>query len=228
MSAADAQPSAGSLSTLMGAVNSVKEKWDSSGANEAMKSVSGQIPQGTKDYFANNKLFNREHIRNLTVFFGIGEDRPFYVERTPSLLMERLRHNFVFFYLNYSMMTALLFVLTLVVSPSAIIGIALLGGAWLYVIKATQEGPMKLGPITVSQKVATIVMAGISVLVLMRILAGVFWWTLFSSGFLVGMHAFLRDASLHKDEEDKVVMSGDLTLNEETSFLNEDAQPDVV
>mmetsp|Transcript_2661 Transcript_2661/g.3878 ORF Transcript_2661/g.3878 Transcript_2661/m.3878 type:complete len:229 (+) Transcript_2661:146-832(+) len=228
MSNPDVQPSTGSLSSLMGAMSSVKEKWDASGANEAMASVSGQIPQGTRDYFAGNKLFNREHIRTLTVFFGLGEDRPFYMERSPSLLLERLRHNLMFFYLNYSMMTALLFVLTLVVSPSAIIGIAMLGAAWLYVIKATQEGPMKIGPITVSQKVATLVMAGISILVLMRILAGVFWWTLFSGGFLVAAHAFLRDASLHKDEEDKVVMSGDLTLNDETSFLNEDAQPDVV
>eukprot|EP00521_Asterionellopsis_glacialis_P002163 CAMPEP_0195258492 /NCGR_PEP_ID=MMETSP0706-20130129/7434_1 /TAXON_ID=33640 /ORGANISM="Asterionellopsis glacialis, Strain CCMP134" /LENGTH=228 /DNA_ID=CAMNT_0040311877 /DNA_START=119 /DNA_END=805 /DNA_ORIENTATION=+ len=228
MSNTDVQPSAGSLSSLMGAMSSVKEKWDASGANEAMASVSGQIPQGTRDYFTSNKIFNREHIRTLTVFFGLGEDRPFYVERSPSLLMERLRHNFMFFYLNYSMMTALLFLLTLIVSPSAIIGIALLGAAWLYVIKATQEGSMKIGPINVSQKVATLGMAGISILVLMRILAGVFWWTLFSSGFLVGAHAFSRDASLHKDEEDKVVMSGDLTLNDETSFLNEDAQPDVV
>ena len=67
-------------------------------------------------------------------------------------------------------------------------------------------------------------MAAVSVMVLLYLLSNIFWWTLFSSGFMVGMHAVFRDASMHKDEDDKVVMSGDLTLDavdqEQASFLN--------
>jgi len=79
------------------------------------------------------------------VYFGIGEERPFYVEKTPSLLVERLRHNVTFFYLNYMLLTAVLFCLTLLISPSAIIGIALLAAAWMYVIKASQSGSLSIG-----------------------------------------------------------------------------------
>jgi hypothetical protein len=32
-------------------------------------------------------------------------------------------------------------------------------------------------------------------------------------------HAFLRDASIHKDDDDKVQMEGDLNLQEDAAFL---------
>ena len=37
------------------------------------------------------------------------------------------------------------------------------------------------------------------------------------------MHCLLRDASMHKDEEDRVEMQGDLSLDEEATFLNTSA-----
>mmetsp|Transcript_19293 Transcript_19293/g.41987 ORF Transcript_19293/g.41987 Transcript_19293/m.41987 type:complete len:121 (+) Transcript_19293:545-907(+) len=87
--------------------------------------------------------------------------------------------------------------------------------------------------ITVTQKQASIAMGGLSVLVLIWLLSHIFWMTLFTSGFLCGVHLLLRDASMHKDEEDKVVMQGDLSLEvggdgigdeEEASFLNNAAE----
>jgi hypothetical protein len=65
-------------------------------------------------------------------------------------------------------------------------------------------------------------MALLSVVVLLYLLSNVFWYTLFSSGFLSGIHVLLRDASMHKDEGDRVQMSGDLDLHEteDASFLN--------
>jgi hypothetical protein len=112
-----------------------KEKWSASGGSELLSSVSSQIPQETKSLFgdAQKKIFNRQHLRTPVVYFGIGEERPFYVEKT-------IKHNFSFFYMNYMLVAALLFVLTLLISPGAIIGIGLLGLAWAYVIKATQDG----------------------------------------------------------------------------------------
>lgn len=129
-----------------------------------------------------------------------------------------MKHNFQFFYLNYILLTVVLFLLTLLISPGAIIGIGLLGFAWMAVIRATAEGSVNIKGINVSQKQATIAMSIFSFLVLFKILSGVFWWTLSTSGILVGAHSVLRDASMHKDEDDKVQMSGDL---EDTAGLME-------
>jgi hypothetical protein len=123
-----------------------KEKWDASGANEAVNRVTASIPQGTKEYLSvtSQQLFNRQRLRSMTVYFGIGEERPFYVEKSPALLLARVQHNSSFFYLNYMMLTALLFCLTLLISPSAIIGIAILAGLWMYVVRQTSNGPMRI------------------------------------------------------------------------------------
>lgn len=83
--------------------------------------------------------------------------------------------------------------------------------------------------INIQQKHATAAMGVISVFVLFYLLSNVFWWTLFSSGFLVMAHALFRDASLHKDAEDRVDMSGDLTLpsgggtGEDSAFLSSES-----
>ena len=123
-----------------------KNAWDSSGGSQALGSIQSSLPQGTKDYIADaqNKVFNRKNLRSPTVFFGLGEEKPFYLERVPSLITERVKHNLSFFYLNYVLLTALLFCLTLLISPSAIIGIGLLGFAWMAVIRATAEGSVQI------------------------------------------------------------------------------------
>jgi len=123
------------------------------------------------------------------------------------------------------MVTTVLFCLTLLISPSAIIGIGLLGFAWVAVIRATSEGSVQIKGITITQKQASIGMGALSVLVLIWLLSHIFWMTLATSGFLCGVHLLLRDASMHKDEEDKVVMQGDLSLDEEeATFLNNEVQ----
>ena len=119
-----------------------KEKWVSSGANDAFGRVSASIPDSTKDYVGT--LFNTEHLRTSAVYFGVGEERPFYILTTQSLLMTRLRHNVTFFYLNYVLSTAMLFCLTLLITPSAIIGIGLLALAWMIVIRASSTGSLKI------------------------------------------------------------------------------------
>lgn len=70
------------------------------------------------------------------------------------------------------------------------------------------------------QKTVTLAMSGITLFVLMYLLSSIFWWTIFSSGFLCGAHALLRDASMHKDMDDVMAMEGDLHLGEDASFLN--------
>jgi len=217
---------AGALSALSSASTSIKSAWDKSGASNVLASAQSNLPQGAQDTLAvaKSRIFNRQNLRSPAVFFGIGEEAPFYLERVPSLITSRLQHNLSFFYLNYAAVTALLFCLTLLISPTAIIGIGLLGMAWLALIRATSEGSIKVKGITVTQKQATLAMSILSVLVLIWLLNHIFWMTIGTSGFLCGVHCLLRDASMHKDESDRVVMRGDLSLDEsgddEAQFLN--------
>jgi len=215
------------ISAMSGFASSMKDTFNNNGGNEMFNNVSANIPQGTKDYISNarSKFLNRENIRSVTVFFGAGEETPFFFEKNPTLLVERLKHNFSFFYLNYMLLTGVLFCLTLLISPGAIIGIALLGVAWMSVIRATQDGSCQVYGIVISQKQATMGMSVVSVFVLVFLLKNVFWWTTGSGGLLVGTHCLLRDASMHKDEEDKVEMTGDMGGGigngaEDAAFLN--------
>lgn len=187
-----------------------------------VSNVSSSLPQGLKDNIeqAKAQIFTRGRVRSPLVFFGVGEEKPFYIERSFPLIIARVQHNASFFLLNYLLVTLLLFVLTLVVSPGPIVGLALLAVAWLSVIKATQSGSVTYRGITISQKQASIAMSIVSVCVLFYLLQNVFWYSIGSSGVLTGVHALLRDASMHKDEEDKVEMTGDVEIGESDSFLN--------
>lgn len=220
----DENTAAVTTSALLGTVlGSVKSSEGMSKASEVISNVTSSIPQGTKDLLseASARFLNPAFIRSPKVFFGIGEERPFFVERQASLLASRTKHNFSYFYLNYAILTAILFFLTLIVSPGAIIGVGILAVAWGSVIRATSSGSVTIRGITISQKQATIAMSGISVFVLMWILSNVFWWTTSTSLVLIGCHSLFRDSSMLRDEEDKVDMIGD--LGEDASFLNQEA-----
>jgi len=210
------------MATFAGVMSSAKQKWDSSGANEAFAKASAAVPQGTKDYIstASGQVFNRQKLRGVSVFFGIGDERPFYIEKNPSLLVARVKHNVSFFYLNYIALCGVLFCLTLLVSPSSIIGIGLLGALWLYVIKATADGPIVISGISISPRNANIAAGAFSAVVLFWLLSGIFWWSLATSGFFTGLHAVFRDASMHQDTEDQVDMVGEVT-GESAAFLGD-------
>mmetsp|Transcript_1124 Transcript_1124/g.1633 ORF Transcript_1124/g.1633 Transcript_1124/m.1633 type:complete len:241 (+) Transcript_1124:207-929(+) len=211
----------GAMAMLNGMLGSVKERWDASGGNEVLSRVSSNIPQGTKDSLQNaqSKFLNPKYLRSLRVFFGIGEEKPFFFEKSPSLIMVRLQHNLSFFYLNYLLMTVILFILTLITNPLAIIGMVIIAFGWLYVARAAVDGNLQLAGVSISQKAAAIPMGIFSVILLFWLLQDVFWWAIFSSAFFALVHAFFRDASMHKDEEDKVVMMGEFS-EEDAAFLN--------
>jgi len=211
--------SANAMNSVLGMMNTAKEKWDSSGANEALGRLHASIPQSTRDYVSTTsaQVFSRKQVRSITVTFGIGEERPFYVEKSPSLLMARLRHNLSFFVMNYLIVAAIMFCLTLLGSPSTLIGIGLVIAAWFYVLRQSENGAMKIGSVIVSQKAATIVMGVISAYILYRMLSTVVWYTLVLSGLIVLAHAGLRDASMHQDTEDKMDMVGE--VGEDSAFL---------
>jgi hypothetical protein len=211
---------AGYFTVMSGLLSSAQSRWEGSKGPEMLSGVTAHIPQGTKDYVLDTqkRLFNPQYLRSPSVYFGFGEQKAFFIEKNPALLYDRIKHNLMFFYLNYVLITVVLFFLTLLISPSAIIGMGLLGLAWVSVMKATQSGSLTLRGITITQRQASIFMSISSACVLFYILNRVFWWTLSTSAICVGMHILFRDASMHKDEEDKVPMSGD--LGEDAAFLN--------
>lgn len=133
----------GTLSLFHATILLRKEKWDASGANEAVGRVSANIPESTKQYVG--KVFKREHLRGPSVYFGFGEERPFYVEKNPSLLVERLRHNVTFFYLNYLLLTGVLFCLSTLLSPTTLVGVAVLAAVWMWMIRASVDGNVVIG-----------------------------------------------------------------------------------
>jgi len=216
----------GAIAAMGGIMGTMSETIKNGGGSDIAKSISNALPERTKDYFneTTEKIFNRDQFRSPTIFFGIGEETAFYFERTPSLIVERLQHNISFFYMNYLLLTAILFALTLLISPSALIGIAFLAVAWVSVIRATKDGAFTFQGVSLSQKHASLAMTVVSGLVLFWLLKSIFWWTLGSSGVLVGAHSFFRDASMHKDEEDKIQMTGDIGPGSEDEFLNPPSQ----
>lgn len=219
----------GAIAAMGGMMGTMSDTIKRSGGSEIATTISNAMPTGTKEYIsdAREKLFNRDQMRSPTIFFGMGEEKPFYVERTPSLIVERLQHNFSFFYMNYLLLTAILFALTLLISPGALIGIALLAVAWVSVIRATKDGSCQVKGVVITQKHVSMAMCVVSAFVLFWLLSNIFWWTLGSSGLLVGVHSFLRDASMHKDDGDKIEMTGDIGGTEDT-FLNPTPETDVV
>jgi len=210
---------ANALTALTGAWSNVKQKWSESSAPGYVDQISQQIPQETKDMISETraKVFNPDHIRSPKAYLGIGEDRPFYVESNPSLLMGRVKHNLQYFYLNYILVGCILFVLTLLVSPTSIVGMVLLGAAWFYVLKVTESGSVTIRGATIPQKPVLVVMAVISFFVLSYILSSVFWYTACMSFICAGGHSIFRDSTLLQDEDDKVNMEGD--LGEDSAFL---------
>ena len=108
--------------------------------------MAANIPAGTQEYIAvtSQQLFSRQKLRSVTIVFGVGEERPFYIEKMPTLLIARLKHNFQFFFLNYLVLTGVLFFLTMLTSPSALIGLGLLAALWMYVVRQTQSGSMSV------------------------------------------------------------------------------------
>lgn len=204
-----------------------------------MNQVTASIPDSTRSYVTS--MFSRDQLRGITVYFGIGEERPFYVEKTPSLLMERVRHNFSFFYLNYLLSTCVFFLLSLITNLSALIGMMLIACVWLWFIKASSSGSLVVGcklvaepslffsatltvawtAISIPQKTASIGLAIFTLFALFYLLQNVFWYAFFWSGLVAGTHAVLRDASMHKDMDDQVAMEGEVTLGQEGTFFND-------
>jgi hypothetical protein len=171
--------------------------------------------------------------------------------------MYRMRTNVNFFFLNYMLLTAVLFGLTLLVSPGAIIGIGLLALAWMALamglIRSLQIAGTKCNEtncetlfvfvvkkawilthrvdnnllfslstteMNISQKTATQGMAAVSFCILLYLLSGIFWWTLLSSGFLIAVHAFLRNPAIRKDmdsDDDAVDLESPLDAQEEST-----------
>ncbi len=164
-----------------------------------MTRVRSSIPQEAKDFMktAKEKVLDSDKMRSFSAFFGFGEKAPFGFILAPSKLVKRLQDNFVFFYLNYILVTAVVLALTLLatlMSPKTLILLGVLAVVWFAVLKVTTADGFKLFGITFTRKEVSAIMMIITGGVIFYFFESVFLISICSSAFLVLVHAWTRDA----------------------------------
>lgn len=150
------------------------------------------------------RIFSRENLRGVGEFLGTGEQQAFSLLLNPTALLDRIRCNCTYFYLNYVGMTALLFVLNVFFSPSAWIGMLLLGVMWVAVVNNVKDENQL--------KMATGGMTLFSAFALWYLLGGHFKWTCYLSGGLSCAHALFRNAANLQNQQtytDPMIMQTD-------------------
>jgi hypothetical protein len=92
------------------------------------------------------QMFSRDKLRSISVFFGMGQETQAYSCLLSPAMLDRVRQNFSFFYLNYMVLTAALFFLPVVFSFTAWVVIGALAAAWIGMINSvTDERMLKVG-----------------------------------------------------------------------------------
>lgn len=189
-------------------------------ANQAIHSVTDHIPQETKNFMAaaKAKILNSDKLRSFPVFFGIGESEAFTFTFNPAVVCPRLKNNFMYFYLNYLLLAAVIFVLStlaMIMSPKTLIVVVSLMAAWFLLIRATKNGSMKiLGLCEISRKSASFVLMIISGVVAFFLMQDIFYVTLGSGSIFALIHAWTRNSSQHlfdqEDNDSTMEMTGDM------------------
>lgn len=202
-------------------------------ANQAVHSVTDQIPQGTKDYVNNaaKKILDSDKLRSFAVFFGMNEGNDFAswsFPFSPTVACPRIYKNLLFFYLNYLLLAAVILVLStlaLLISPQTLLAVGAILVAWLLLIRSTREGDLTIGAnLKVSRKTASMILLIISGLVAFFMLKSVFFLTLGSTSTLAVFHAWTRNASKHHSVSDGL----DFEDSNTTSFVQMGGQSSAV
>ena len=196
-----------------------KTKWNSSSGPSTLSTITTSLPPSiqTRAATLTSSFLSPRHFRPLTSCLGIGEQRPYYLETVPTLAIDRLRTNLRHYYLNYTALAAVLFALTLLVSPTSIISLAILAAAWAYALKVTGDEGVLVAGFLVTRKIAGAVMTVVTFFALLYVLSSIFWYSLTISGVCILSHSGLRDSTMVGGVEDGGEMDGDL---EDVPFLN--------
>lgn len=201
------------VSDIQGGIKDIAEKV---GLEEGLATVTdklkGAVSQDTKDYISETTgdIINVKYFRSFKEFFGIGEEKPFYLEKEKALIYERVQKNFNYFYLNYGTLAVILFCTSIFFDLGNIFHLVALAIAWAVVIKFTASGSFTFKNFSVSQKEATVVMTVISFFVLLSILKDAFWYAFFTSGVIMGVHAVLRDTTSLIGDQPGFAIPGDV------------------
>lgn len=172
----------------------------------------GAVSQETKDYISEStgNIINKKYFRSIKEFFGIGEEKPFYLEKEKALIYERVQKNFNYFYLNYGALAVILFCTSIFFNLGNVFHLIGLAIAWAVVIKLTASGSFTFKNFSVTQKEASVIMAVISFFVLLSILKDAFWYAFFTSGVIMGVHALLRDTTSLIGDQPGFTVPGDV------------------
>ncbi|CAB9523377.1 expressed unknown protein [Seminavis robusta] len=130
-------------------------------------------------------IFSRENLRSPAVVLGSGEDQAFSLVLSPPSLLERIRHNIGFYYLNYLFLTAAIFLLNVFFSPGSWMAMLFLAVLWVGMVNTiTDERLLKIGSISLCIFSALVLWWALPIK-----------WTFYLSGFLIVAHVLFRDAS---------------------------------
>jgi hypothetical protein len=192
---------------------------DRNQANQAIHSVTDHIPQETKDFMAaaKAKILDSDKLRSFQVFFGIGESDAFSFSLNPAIVCPKLKNNLIYFYLNYLLLSAVIFLLStlaMLMSPQTLIVVISLMVAWFLLIRATRGGSMKIfGLCEISRKSASFVLMIVSGVVAFFLMQDIFYVTLGSGSIFALMHAWTRNSSQYlfeQEESNALEMTGDM------------------
>jgi len=175
-------------------------------ANNVVNQVSSAIPKEAKDFMksAKEKVFDSDKLRSVSVFFGFGDKTPYDFVLAPSKLLNRLKNNTVFFYLNYILLTAVVLALTLfatLMTPKTLIILGILGVVWFSVLKATTSEGFKVLGITFTRKEVSAIMMILTGAVAFYFFESIFFVSICSSFVLALAHAWTRNAEEHLTAE---------------------------
>merc|ERR1712098_94415 len=114
--------------------------------------------------------------------------------------MTRLKQNLQVYKPNYILGAMLLFCLTIITSPSLLIGFLFIAAVWFFVLGQDEkegEEVTKIGPIALNRKTKFYLMAPITFLFLMWWCASAFTWTLILSTMTSAGHAIFHKTPAH-------------------------------
>jgi len=127
----------------------------------------------------------------------LGEDRAYNFD--PNVIVTRVPKNLSYFYVNYLGLSIVLFILSVVMKPGAIIGVGFLGALWfafLTKVPMLSNGNIYVpAPVNqeVPQKAIIAVFCGVTAAVLKWLLADTFWYVIYTTIVLTVVHSVLRN-----------------------------------
>ena len=110
---------------------------------------------------------------------------------SPLTCLGRVRANLAYYYMQYLILTAIVFGITLLFSPSALLEVGIMAAVWVVVVLMVKDRGDTFKTITLG------ITGLVSAIVIFWLLESVFWWAFGVSAILILAHATYQDPTKH-------------------------------